>query len=136
MPDSSRPLPTSSESLPVNSADAPDVVAWWGGFLAAAFNWYVLAKTVSIYQSDLRLSVTGSSCGTCAAEGVHQVFVVAPLWIAVGVLLWLRVRAVAPRWASLAKWPIRFAVLGWISVILAAIGTTLLSTTAPFLHRV
>ena len=127
---------TNSESNPVALATTPDATAMWGGFFAGLFNWYVLAKTIMIYRSDLWLAVTGSMCGTCAAYGDEQVFFVAPVLIGVGFVLWLRVRTVAPSWASFAKWPIRLAFLGWVSVVLAAIGATVLSLTPPFLHRV
>lgn len=126
---------TSSDSPPVARATTSDATAMWGGFFAGLFNWYILAKTIMIYRSELWLSVAGSSCGTCAAYGDQQVYLVAPMWIGVGFILWLRVRTVAPPWVSFAKWPIRFALLGWISVVLAAFGATFLSRTPPFLHR-
>ncbi len=125
-----------SEVKPVALATSPDATAMWGGFLAGLFNWYVLAKTIMIYRSELWLSVAGSWCGTCAAYGDEQVYLVVPMWIGIGFVLWLRVRTVAPPWASFAKWPIRFAFLGWVSVVLAAIGATVLSLTPQFSHRI
>lgn len=124
------------EVEPLLPADPRWSPAGWRGFLAGLFNWYILAKTILIYRSELWLSVTGSSfCGTCAAYADDQVYFVAAMWIGVGIVLWMRVRTVAPSWAGFAKWPIRLAFLGWVSVVLAAIGATVLSFTPPFAHR-
>lgn len=127
---------TSSDSQPVARATTPDATAMWGGFFASLFNWYVLAKTIKIYQSESWLSVrVDSFCGTRTPFTQDQIWFVAPLWIGIGLILWMRVRSVAPTWNSFAKWPIRFAFLGWVSVVLAGIGATLLSMTPRFLHR-
>lgn len=135
MPGSSK-AQTNPDSNLVALPTSPDATASWGGFLAGLFNWYILAKTILIYRSELRLSVTGSSfCGTCSALAENEVFVVAPMWIGLGLVLSLRVRSVAPAWAGFAKWPIRLAFLGWVSVVLSAIGVTLLSYTPLFSRR-
>lgn len=127
---------TSSDSQPVARATTPDATAMWGGFFAGLFNWYVLAKTIMIYRAESWLSVrVYSRCGWRCPYTEDQIWFVAPLWIGIGLILWIRVRSVAPTWAGFAKWPIRFAFLGWVSVVLAGIGATLLSMTPPFLHR-
>lgn len=127
---------TSSESQPTALAHTPDATAMWGGLFAGLFNWYILAKTIMIYRSESWLSVrVYSFCGTHTPYTEDQIWFVAPLWIGIGVILWLRVRSVAPTWTGFAKWPIRFAILGWVSVVLAGIGATLLSMTPRFSHR-
>jgi hypothetical protein len=100
----------------------------WSGFLAGLFNCYILAKTVWIYQSELRLLITGSVCGSCEMYAYHQVYFAVPFWVGVGCLLWLRVRHVTPRWSTFAALPVRLAFLGWVSVVLSVIGANVVAS--------
>ncbi|TXT21997.1 MAG: hypothetical protein FD138_3847 [Planctomycetota bacterium] len=137
MLDASLPQANSESNL-VTPAITPDAVASWGGFFAGLFNWYILARGIFIVRFGLRSSVQSSwsLCGWRAPFTEDQIYFVTPMWIVVGFVLWLRVRKVAPAWSGFAKLPIRFAFLGWVSVVLASIGTILLSLTPPFLHKV
>lgn len=132
------PPQTNFEINSVSPASTSAVSASWGGFFAGLFNWYILARTVFIFRSELRPSVQSpwSRCGFREPFTEDQIYFVTPMWIIAGFVLWLRVRTVAPAWSGFAKWPIRLTFLGWISVVIASIGTILLSLTPPFLHKV
>lgn len=98
-----------------------DSTVLWGGFLAGLFNWYLLAKTVLIYQSELMLSVRGSRCGTCWQYANHQIYVMVPFYLILGGMLCKAVSVAAPFWINWTKWPLRLATLGWLSVIGAVV---------------
>lgn len=116
------PLPhMTPEEEPLTIVSPGGSAAFWGGFLAGVFNWYLFAKIIAIYLAELMLSVRGSRCGTCWAYANNQIYVVIPFYLILSVGLWKAVSIAAPFWINWTKWPMRLAVIGWLSVVGAVV---------------